>query len=82
MERLGKSKILSLSEDAWLDDEANHVDEDALIDKLEKASDYEAALSRLDSRETRVLEKLQGLAGEVGEKSVAKASNKRKRPED
>jgi hypothetical protein len=77
MERLGKGEILSPSEDAWLDDEANHVDEDGLIEKLEKASDYEATLSRLDSREAKVLEKLQGLAGEVGE-SVAKASNKRK----
>ncbi|KAJ7488311.1 hypothetical protein FB451DRAFT_1553732 [Mycena latifolia] len=54
------------AEDKWLDNDANHVDEDAVIQKLETASDYDRGLSRLDTKELALVEKLKTLAGEVG----------------
>jgi hypothetical protein len=77
-ERLKKEEKLSEAEEAWLDNDANHVEEDALMDKLENASDFERGLSRLDSREAGLVEKLKELAGDFGQQVVDKVSNKRK----
>ncbi|KAJ6551038.1 hypothetical protein DFH09DRAFT_1319605 [Mycena vulgaris] len=41
MARLKKAEKISDVDVAWLDDTANHVEEDAVIKKLENASDYE-----------------------------------------
>ena len=43
--QLWEQKISSEDED-WLDQEANFVDEEAIVDMLENASDYERALSK------------------------------------
>ena len=75
--RLKKKEAISDADTAWLDNDANQVDEDALIDKLDKASDYERGLSRLDSQERGIVAQLTELAGETGE-TVGKASGKRK----
>ena len=40
-------------EEDWLDQDANLVDEEALVDLFEKASDYERALGRLDAQKIR-----------------------------
>jgi hypothetical protein len=45
-ERLKKKESTSEADKAWLDNEANHVDEDAVIDSLENASDYKCGLTR------------------------------------
>ncbi|KAJ6586773.1 hypothetical protein B0H10DRAFT_1832019, partial [Mycena sp. CBHHK59/15] len=50
------------------------------IDKLERASDHERGLSRLDSKEVGLVEKLKGLAEGIGGDIVTKASGKRKKP--
>ncbi|KAJ7679679.1 hypothetical protein B0H17DRAFT_943909, partial [Mycena rosella] len=65
---------------AWLDNDANQVDEDAVIDKLENTSDYERGLSHLDSKEKGLVVKLKELAGDIGEKLGTSA--KRKRPQE
>jgi hypothetical protein len=44
LERLNKKEKILEADEAWLDDGANHVEEDALLDKLETASDYECGL--------------------------------------
>ncbi|KAJ6608161.1 hypothetical protein B0H10DRAFT_2227081 [Mycena sp. CBHHK59/15] len=54
-ERLNKQEKISPADEAWLDNDANQVDADAVVDKLENASDYERGLSRLDSAEIRVV---------------------------
>lgn len=75
--RLKKKETISDADTAWLDNDANQVDEDALIDKLDKASDYERGLSRLNSQERGIVAQLTELARETGE-TVGKASGKRK----
>ncbi|KAJ7462592.1 hypothetical protein FB451DRAFT_1180890 [Mycena latifolia] len=62
-------------DEAWLDNDANHVDEDVLIDTLENASDYERGLSHLDLKQKRLVQKLQELAG-----GMADDSRKQKKP--
>jgi hypothetical protein len=74
-ECLKKKESISETDGAWLDNEANHVDEDTLIDSLENASDYERGLVRLDSKQKGLVEKLKALA--VGVRS-GEPSKKRK----
>ncbi|KAJ7890920.1 hypothetical protein B0H14DRAFT_2561041 [Mycena olivaceomarginata] len=59
---------LSVANEAWLDNDVNHVEEDAVIYKLENSSDYEHALSRLDEKEADVIERLKGFAEGLGKK--------------
>ncbi|KAJ6605570.1 hypothetical protein DFH09DRAFT_1067823 [Mycena vulgaris] len=79
MSRLRRKEKISASDEAWLDDAANHVDEDAVMDKLEKASDYERGFARLDAKELGLVEKLRQRAGDVGKKAEDMASKKRKK---
>ncbi|KAJ6600469.1 hypothetical protein DFH09DRAFT_1498085 [Mycena vulgaris] len=57
---LKKAEKISDADVAWLDDAANHVEEDAVIEKLENASDYERGFARLDEKEDRLDDKLKG----------------------
>ncbi|KAJ7442960.1 hypothetical protein FB451DRAFT_1437849 [Mycena latifolia] len=68
-QRLKKEEKISEVDEAWLNNDANHVDEDVLIDTLENASDYECGLSRLDSKQKRLVQKLQELAGGMADDS-------------
>jgi hypothetical protein len=70
-----KEKILT-EEEEWLDDAANPVDEEAIIELLENASDYEHSLTRLNSWQQVLVDKLKELSG--GIKKVALTGNKRK----
>lgn len=76
--RQNRKEKLSDAKEAWLDNEANHVDEDALIDRLEKASDYEHSFARLNEKEVGLVNKLKQVAEGAG-KSVATTSNKPKK---
>jgi chaperonin cofactor prefoldin len=58
-----------------LDNEANFVDEDAVVDLLEKASDYKHGLKRLNSQQKILVEKLKELGGNI--KKVAGSKRKR-----
>ncbi|KAJ6495870.1 hypothetical protein DFH09DRAFT_1103675 [Mycena vulgaris] len=53
MNCLRRKEKISASDEAWLDDAANHVDEDAVMNKLENASDYERGFARLDVKRPR-----------------------------
>jgi hypothetical protein len=78
-ERLRNKEKLSAADEAWLDNDGNHVEEDAVIYKLENSSDYERALSRLDEKEADVIERLKGFAEGLGkkiEKVAGTVSNK------
>jgi hypothetical protein len=47
----------------WLDNDVNDVDECALIQELETASDFERGVARIDSATQKLLAKLKRLAG-------------------
>jgi vacuolar-type H+-ATPase subunit E/Vma4 len=70
-----KEKILT-EEEEWLDHAANPVDKEAIIKLLENASDYERGLTRLNSQQKALVDKLKELSG--GIKKVALTGNKRK----
>jgi hypothetical protein len=71
---LHRKEEISNEEEEWLDNATNLVDEEAIIDLLEKASDYERGLTRLNSQQKSLVDKLKELGG--GIKKVA--GNKRK----
>jgi hypothetical protein len=74
--RLHQKEKISTEEEEWLDNAANPVDEEAIIDLLENASDYERGLTRLNSQQKSLVNKLKELGS--GIKKVALAGNKRK----
>ena len=59
-----KEKILA-KEEEWLDNAANPVDEEAVVVLLENASDYEHRLTRLNSQQKSLVEKLKELSEKV-----------------
>ena len=64
--RLHRKEKISTEEEEWLDNVANLVDEEAIIDFLENASDYdEHGLARLNSQQKSLVEKLKELGGGV-----------------
>lgn len=70
-----KTKI-SEEDEEWLDrGDGNMVDEVHVIDELERASNYERGLERLDKKSKAVVQRLRELAGDV----VGVSGNKRKR---
>lgn len=75
LKRISDKEAISETEEHWLDNEANLVDEDRVVEILENASDYERGLERLSSQQKSLAEKLKDLGG--GIKKLA--GNKRKR---
>jgi hypothetical protein len=63
--QLFERKSISLHDKKWLDNKANLVDEQQVLDALEKASDYERGLERLDDVQKGVVKKLQEVAGDL-----------------
>ncbi|KAJ6491614.1 hypothetical protein C8R47DRAFT_1044693 [Mycena vitilis] len=76
-ERLQKEERIDPADADWLDQDANLVDEEAVIEKLEKAPDGFACL---DANEMGLVEALKDLAGgESRHKAPELVSNKRQR---
>ncbi|KAJ7866113.1 hypothetical protein B0H13DRAFT_2281505 [Mycena leptocephala] len=78
-----KEKILAvdwvwMNYEAWLDNDASHVEEDTIVGRFETASDCERGFAHLDTKEMG-LEKLKKFAGEVVKISAGMTSKKRKR---
>jgi hypothetical protein len=71
-ERLQKKERISDADSAWLDNQANHVDEDMLIDTLDNASDFERGVSHLNSKQKGLYQTLNALG------AVGSISNKQK----
>ena len=71
--RLNKKERISNEDENWLDNAGNLVDEELVVDLLERASDYEHGLAQLTSQQKSLVEKLKELGG-----GVSKAGNKRK----
>ncbi|KAH9959917.1 hypothetical protein BGW80DRAFT_1155081, partial [Lactifluus volemus] len=77
LSQLQKQQTISSEDEDWLDQEANFVDEEALVDALEKASDYECALSKLDPTQKPLFERLMELGGGIVKDVVAGKKRKR-----
>jgi len=52
---------ISEFDEEWLDSAGNLVDEERLVDKLDKASNYESALKKLDTQEQSIVQRLMEL---------------------
>jgi hypothetical protein len=61
--QLAEGNPISPEEEQWLDWEANLVDEERVLDSLEKASDYERAFESLDEGQKGTVKRLQQAAG-------------------
>ena len=62
-DKLKAGQPISDSDEDWLDNTGNLVDEEQVVDVLDHASDYEQELKRLNSHDKSVVEKLRNLAG-------------------
>ena len=60
---LNRKEKISDEDEEWLDNAGNVVDEEAVVDLLENASDYEHGLIRLTSQQKSLVEKLKELGG-------------------
>ena len=76
--QLQEQQKISLDDEGWLDQEANFVDEEALVDMLENASDYEHALSKLDPKQKPLFKRLIELGGGIKDVIIMGKSSKRK----
>ena len=63
--QLHEKKSISSLEEKWLDNEANLVDEERVLEALETASDYERGLERLDEAQKGVVRRLREVAGDL-----------------
>ena len=72
--QLQRKERISDEDEHWLDNNANHVEEEAIIHALETASDYDCGLEHLSSQQKALVERLKELGG--GNTRIA--GNKRK----
>jgi hypothetical protein len=71
--KLSRNETIPPADEEWLDNEANTVEEQCVLDALEEASDYERGVERLDENGKNIVKKLRELAEDQ------MAGNKRKR---
>ena len=62
--QLHAKKSTSSLDENWLDNKANLVDEQQVLDMLENASDYERGCKRLDETQKGIVRRLQEVAGD------------------
>ena len=72
--KLARTETISSSDEHWLFNDANTVDEQRVLETLESASDYERGLERLDKDGKAIVKKLREWAGDL----VKVAGKKRK----
>jgi hypothetical protein len=72
--QLAEKKPITSLDEHWLDNDANLVDEEQILEALEKASNYERGVERLDDKEKAIVMKLRELAGDL----LPKTNKKRK----
>ena len=62
---LAKKKSISSADEHWLDNEANLIDEEVVVNTLENASDYDRAIGQLDDKGKGIVQRLREFAGDV-----------------
>jgi len=73
--KLARKETISSSDERWLDNEANIIDEQRILETLESASDYERGVEKLDDKGKAIVKKLRQWAGDL----VKVAGKKRRR---
>ena len=73
--KVSQKEPISPADEEWLDQEANTIDEERLLDVLDEASDYERGVEQLDDKGKMMVRELREWAGDL----VKVAGNKRKR---
>ena len=63
--KLKRSETISSADEQWLDNEANIIDEQCVLEQLESASDYERGVTHLDDKGKAIVKKLKEWAGEL-----------------
>jgi len=75
---LRRGEKISEQDEAWLDNDSNHVDEEVVIEMLEVASDFEHGWTQLSLEQKEIVDKLRELGSSNKEKGE-QIGNKRKR---
>lgn len=70
--RLMQRDVISASDEQWLDNDANFVDEDQVILRLENAQDYNKEIEQLDEKGKAVVQKLREWAGDISKCQATK----------
>jgi predicted RNase H-like nuclease (RuvC/YqgF family) len=63
--KLARKETISAADEHWLDNEANIIDEERLLETLESASDYERGIEKLDDKGKAIVKKLRQWAGDL-----------------
>jgi hypothetical protein len=74
--KLSRGEAISTSDEQWLDNEGNTINEERILETLELAPDYNRAVAELDSNGQEIVRKLRDWAGCGASAKVA--GNKRK----
>lgn len=75
--KLSRQESISSSDEWWLDNEANIIDEQCVIDTLESSSNYKRGLEHLDKAGKAIVKKLREWGGDL-----AKATGKKRKRTD
>jgi hypothetical protein len=75
--KLSRGEVISPSDEQWLDNEGNTIDEERILEALGSAPDYNRAVAELDSNGQEIVRKLREWAGHSA--SAKAAGNKQKR---
>ncbi|KAG6871476.1 hypothetical protein C0995_004295 [Termitomyces sp. Mi166 len=77
---INAKETVSEVDEHWLDNNANLVNEEKVLELLETASDYECGLQRLNSQQKTLVEKLKELGGGPDEPHKVVPQAQRKAP--
>lgn len=61
--KLSRGEAISTSDEQWLDNEGNTINEERILETLELAPDYNRAVAELDSNGQEIVRKLRDWAG-------------------
>ena len=77
--RVKRGEKVSDADERFIDQEANLVDEQAVLDTLEESSDFERDIGKLSEKDKSVVNRLKAAAGSVGKafKKVASSAVKK-----
>ena len=67
---LNKGEKILDEDETWLDNVGNLVDEETIVDILERASNYEYGLEQLTSQQKALVKKLKEFSGEVNKEAL------------
>ena len=63
--KLAWKETISSSDEHWLDNKANIIDEQQILEALESASDYERGFEKLDDKGKAIVKKLRQWGGDL-----------------